>query len=704
LEEITSQEGDVSGPINPPPVTGEGDRDLPAYVSNGLIGLRVRCQPLQAGMALVSGYVGEDPERRIEAAAPAPYPLAGDIAVDGVWLSDLQHQVGEFEQAYDFASGELTSRFVFAARDRRMACTVLTFASREDPTLVCQEMTLSVDGTCDLQVRAGLAVSGVLGRALRFLRDTPGEAQNHCDGALLWESAGALGRVGLAYVTEMSGGASPEAQVLRPALDASGLISTYAFRARAGTTYRLRQVTSLVPSALHSRPDEQAGRMAAKARHDGFEVIRAENRAAWGKIWKGRIRLVGAEPRWQALADAAFFYLNSSVHASSCSSTSIFGLATWHDYHYYYGHVMWDIEAFAVPVLTLVQPQAAASLLDYRFRSLATARANARMMGRTGAQFPWESSPSFGEEAAPLPGTAAWHEDHVSLDVARAFALFADVTGQGEFRCEQAWPVLSGVADWIASRVHETPDGYEIRASMGIAEREQPVDNAAFTNMAAVVVLEDAIRIGERLGHAIDPRWRAIAKGMVLPRRGPVVVSHDGYRKTEEKGATPDPLMGIWPFGYRLAADEEKATLDFYLEQADAYLGSPMLSALYGAWAARTGDRALALKLLDEGYAKFDGGRFGQILEYRSDRFPEQPRAGPFFANMGGFLSGLLLGMPRLEPGEGAPETWTKAPTVLPAGWEAIEIDRLWVRGRPMRLVARHGEPARLMAIEETPP
>jgi hypothetical protein len=214
LEEAGSQEGDMSRPINPPPATGGGDRDLPAYVSNGLIGLRVRYQPLQAGMALVSGYVGEDSERRIEAAAPAPYPLAGDIAVDGVWLSDLQHQVGELEQAYDFASGELTSRFVFEARDRRVTCTVLTFASREDPTLVCQELTLSVDGACDIQVRAGVAVSGVQGRALRFLRDTPGEAQAHCDGVLLWESAGALGRVGLAYVTEMSGGESAEAEAL----------------------------------------------------------------------------------------------------------------------------------------------------------------------------------------------------------------------------------------------------------------------------------------------------------------------------------------------------------------------------------------------------------------------------------------------------------------------------------------------------------
>ncbi|HWU80729.1 MAG TPA: glycoside hydrolase family 65 protein, partial [Caulobacter sp.] len=176
----------MSEPISPPPVSGDGGQDLPAYVSNGLIGLRVRCQPLQAGMALVNGYAGEDPERRIEAAAPAPYPLAGDIAIGGVWMSDVPHQVADLEQAYDFACGELTSRFVFAAQGRRLDCSVLTFASREDPTLVCQEITLTVDGACDVQLRAGIATGGVLGRVLRFLRDTPGEAGRNDDGGLLW--------------------------------------------------------------------------------------------------------------------------------------------------------------------------------------------------------------------------------------------------------------------------------------------------------------------------------------------------------------------------------------------------------------------------------------------------------------------------------------------------------------------------------------
>jgi trehalose/maltose hydrolase-like predicted phosphorylase len=320
-------------------------------------------------------------------------------------------------------------------------------------------------------------------------------------------------------------------------------------------------------------------------------------------------------------------------------------------------------------------------------------------MGRSGAQFAWESAPSTGDEVAPLPATAAWHEDHVSLDVAQAFALHAAVTGDTEFLRLKAWPVLCGVADWLTVRAKKTLHGYAIRASMGIAEREQPVDNAAFTNMAAVVVLREAMRAGDRLGYGVNPLWGEIADGLVVPRRGKVVISHDGFRIDEEKGATPDPLMGIWPVGYPLDPDSEQATLDFYLDHADAYIGSPMLSALYGAWAARAGDRQLALKLLEDGYAAFAHDRFVQILEYRADRFPEQPMAGPFFANMGGFLASLLTGFPRLALDDGDPNSWPREPVILPEGWTAIQIERIFVRGEPTRLVARHGHPAVLEPI-----
>jgi trehalose/maltose hydrolase-like predicted phosphorylase len=687
----------VSDPISPDPVRSRGERELPAYVSNGLIGLRVMDVPLNAGMARVSGFAGEHPERRIEAAAAAPYPVAGDLAINGVWLSDVLHQVRDLEQSYDFSSGELTSRFVFSATDVSLRCEILTFASREDPTLVCQEVSLTFEGACDVNVKSMVDAGNVPGRALRQMRDTPGQDKPCCDGALLWESAGGLGKVGLAHVSEMLGGAAAEAEPKRPRLDENRLATTYGFRARAGQRYRLRQITSVVCGAMHNQPDQHAARMAAKARFDGFDTIRAENKAVWAELWKSRIVLIGAEKRWQALADAAFFYLNSSVHPSSPASTSIFGLATWHDYHYYYGHVMWDIEAFAVPVLSVLQPEAADSILDYRFRTLQAAQNNARLLGRRGVQFAWESAPSTGDEAAPLPGTAAWHEDHVSLDVARAFALHANVSGDSEFLRQKAWPVLSGVAKWITTRAAKTRRGYEVRASMGIAERKQTVKNAAFTNMASVVVLRDAIEAAGRLGHEADPEWTRIADAMVLPHRGKAIISHDDYRRNEEKGATPDPLIGIWPLGFPVDESEEQATLKFYLDQSEDYIGSPMLSSLYGAWAARSGDQRLALKMLDDGYALFISERFLQALEYRPDKFPEQPLAGPFMANMCGFLMGLLFGFTGIQPSAASVTKWSVRKAVLPVGWEAIEVDRVWVRGKPMALSAAQGEFASLV-------
>jgi hypothetical protein len=87
-------------------------------------------------------------------------------------------------------------------------------------------------------------------------------------------------------------------------------------------------------------------------------------------------------------------------------------------------------------------------------------------------------------------------------------------------------------------------------------------------------------------------------------------------------------------------------------------------------------------------------GRFLQTLEYRPDKFPEQTMAGPFFANMGGFLMSLLLGFPAVRIGAGGPEGWCQRTVVLPQDWTAIEVERLWVRGRPARLEASHGKSA----------
>jgi hypothetical protein len=222
--------------------------------------------------------------------------------------------------------------------------------------------------------------------------------------------------------------------------------------------------------------------------------------------------------------------------------------------------------------------------------------------------------------------------------------------------------------------------------------------------MSARIILRDTIFAAKQLNRKIDPTWQKIADKLVVPKRGKVVISHDAFRVDEEKAATPDPLMGVFPLGFNFDHQTEQATLAYYLKLAKPYIGSPMLSALYGVWAARSGNRQLSLDLLERGYGRFCKGRFTQTLEYREDVFPEQPPAGPFFANLGGFLLGLMLGFPRIEPGPGDPQTWCKkGSVVLPAGWRAIEIDCVWIRGRAWRLSATQGEShAKLEPIKHT--
>ena len=50
-----------------------------------------------------------------------------------------------------------------------------------------------------------------------------------------------------------------------------------------------------------------------------------------------------------------------------------------------------------------------------------------------------------------------------------------------------------------------------------------------------------------------------------------------------------------------------------------------MLSALLGVYAARLGDRELALELFERGYADFVIDPFALTTEYAPAVFPEQP-------------------------------------------------------------------------------
>jgi protein-glucosylgalactosylhydroxylysine glucosidase len=680
----------MPAPLSPKAITSLAPEALPAYLSNGVLGIRLASLPHMPGTTMVNGFAGIHPDDGVEGFARAPYALAWDVGLDGVLASSAPGWTRLVEQRYDFSAGEITTTWSFRVGEATATVESVTFCARSTPALAVGRMTVRTDRPADLVLTAGADPTEVPGFGDHHAQPQDQGPNEGVDGQLCWHSGGDISTVGLAYATSFSRDRDAERQTARS--DERGWFSTsYRVRTRTDRPYGIDLVTALVPVMSHARPDEQAGRLAAVGAARGFDALRTDNRAAWDELWRGRIEIDGAGHRWQAITDASLFYLLSSTHSASLASTSLFGMAYWPNYHYYHGHVMWDIETFTVPPLLFLAPDAAHALLDYRFRNLTPAHHNAAMHGQLGALFPWESCPEHGEEATP--GARPFTEDHVSADVALAFGNYVFATGDLDYARRIAWPVLQSVAEGIRSRAIRTRRGYEIRGTVGPREHYQPVDNNAFMNMSAATALRASAECAALIGEVPPRSWREIADGLVLPRARSreVILNHDGATLRETQGGVPEAAAGLFPVGYRVAAKEELATYRYAaIEQAPLYVGAPMLSALLPVYAARGGEPDLAAELLERGFGEFINEPYLEPDEYPRSR-TDRPRASPMFANLSGFLIGLLYGFTGVQLGPGDPETWSRHAVRLPAGWRSLRVERIWVRGEAQTLEARSG-------------
>jgi hypothetical protein len=219
--------------------------------------------------------------------------------------------------------------------------------------------------------------------------------------------------------------------------------------------------------------------------------------------------------------------------------------------------------------------------------------------------------------------------------------------------------------------------------------------------MAAGALLREAIGFAETLAEEPRRLWREIADGLVLPTasHGRHIPNYDDYRIDQLKAGTPEAAAGIFPVGYRVPDPIETATFRYAVEeQAPRYVGTAMLSAFLAYYATRAGLPGKATELLETGYGNFINEPFYETDEF-SKTAPDQPRTGPMFANIGGFLTSLLYGYPGLRLGPGEPGTWAARPVVLPPGWKAIHVERLWVRGEGRSLTAVAGAPSAILDV-----
>lgn len=678
-------------------MTVDGLGHIPPYVGNGVIGLRPGSARPGEGSAIVSGFVRVDPLDLVEAWAYAPYPFDLDLRTGGWWMSQHPEAVRLVGQRLDLSTGELSTTHAIATPAGDLQLETLLFASRQIPVVAAQRVRLASPHAIAIELVMGIDASRGEGRCLRQDGAGWGRSGTRVQAALLWGDPDARSRIGMAFA--LAGPARPE--VKPDGLQRSGPHACLQLQVGPAAGCEVTQITAMVPDLMHADPDRQAIRMAYLAADRGFAHLRSGNAEAWAELWPARPVIACDDPGIQRMADADFYHLHSSLHRSSPAATGLFGLGQYPGYHCFRGHVFWDIDSFVLPAVLPGAPDSAAAVLEFRFRGLEAARANARMHGLPGAMFPWEASPTRGEESTPCGYPHIIHEQHISIDIALAALRFARHAADSRWIGERGMPLLAGICEWIAARAVCEDGAWHIRGITGINEEVEPVDDNAWVNTGAALALAGTAELFSAHGRMADPRWKAIASGLHLPRNrnGDVVLSR-GVRTPDH--AQSEAAMAFFPMEWpdRIL---ERATLRSFLADVDADIGYPMMPPFFPVHAARAGDPDLATELVRRCWTDYHFGPWLMADEFgitRTEGF--KPRVGPYLAHCAAAQIGLVYGFTGLSPGFDEPHCWARRAPSLPTGWRSITCERIWIRGRPCKLTARAGEMrAQLRALDQ---
>ncbi|MBE6541955.1 MAG: glycoside hydrolase family 65 protein [Ruminococcaceae bacterium] len=656
-----------------------GEFSPPAYVANGFIGFRFYKNPFSGVLGILAGVTALKNTADVEAMVVIPTPKL-------TFIKDNIELIPEtLSQSYDFSNGEFTTKAKLG--ETELDYTVYT--SKTQPTLLNSHLTFRGDEK--IIMRVSYEIMKTYEDMASELKYWP--AAKHHDGKCLLISSDRTTSAGISFrlygaeTKNDTGDLSCEA-VIEPTPDG----------------HEIQLVTSYVPSVMHTEPHNQAQRMIGLAHWQGLDKIREDNRETWAKLWESRITIDGAGDEWQDAIDASFFYLFSSVSEFSPTSTAPYGLS---DADMYDGHCFWDTESFMFMAPLFFSPKVARSMLDYRFKRIDMAAANARLNGYLGIQFPWQSGGS-GSEVTP-PGCSQAGEQHVNLDIALAFDGYVRVTGDDGYAREAVWPVMKGVSEWIESRVKKTSRGYEILNITGIDEETDNVNNDSYSNLMCAKVLRAAADYSEKFGFGKRPYWREIADKLYIPvDENGILLQYEGIKMTDRQ--VPTVLMSYFPYG-AFVGDVGK-TLEHYIKNGmEEYCRYPMLSGFLGVFPAWTGDRETALKFYELANLTFFCEPFHASAEWSikdpaERENPSKPIRTNFITARGSLLSGLIMGLTKMCPWtddiDAPVESWFGEDIVLPDGWSKITIGKVYLKGKAYRITAENGaERALLEMIDE---
>lgn len=303
------------------------------------------------------------------------------------------------------------------------------------------------------------------------------------------------------------------------------------------------------------------------ALHDdiSFAALAEKSAAIWASIWDKIDIQIEGDRLGQKLLRMHLYHLmvsfsqhNKNIDAS-ITARGLHGEA-------YRGHIFWD-ELFILPLYALHFPEAARSMLMYRYRRLQKAREYAVEHGYTGAMFPWQSGSDGREETQVIhlnPITGEWGDDysslqrHVSLAIAYNIWEYFVITNDLDFIKDYGAEMFLDICRFWAGKSikDETTGKYSIKNVMGPDEFHEAYPDAeegglrdnSYTNLMVAWAMQrafdllskfdpstqDKIKAEIGLSDAELLTWKDISGKLNIVIKDDILAQYDGYFELKE--------------------------------------------------------------------------------------------------------------------------------------------------------------------------
>jgi len=482
----------------------EGWAGTALALANGAIGVRgaIDEQPHDAATFLAQVYetspiqyherlkgFAETTDTRVPVADAA----AIAIMVDGQPIATAGTGPISCERTLDLATGRLTRRTVWPSSSGPITVTAERTLAANGAVVLTDYAIAPLSGSTAIVVRGGLQPPpaptgqghdpriGTAGLdALRIIEDDP------TAGVLVQQTR--HNRITIAAASAWSGAQKGHAQPDAP-------------------LKLTRAVAYAVSSGDAPAPDAQ--RAAADACANPAPLALAQQ-AALDTFWRNADIRIDGDPEAALALRFNMFHVFQSAPRDRRTGLAAKGLTG----EGYEGHVFWDGEVFALPMLAVTAPALARAMLDYRYATLDAARANARALDHaSGALFAWRTIAGR-EASAHYPSGSAQY--HINADVAFAIGFYDAATGDTRFLIDKGGEMLAETARIWLEIGHFAGGAFHIFGVTGPDEYTALIDDNWYTNRMAQKHLRLAADVADRLARIAPGAWQAVRERIAL--------------------------------------------------------------------------------------------------------------------------------------------------------------------------------------------